>query len=152
MNGSGARLDRPSAVILRLLPHVKPPPARVLLVGAGKGHEAIALDARGYEVSVVDDDAKGPIGSVPVVAARFEDTDFGARFDLICEHGTFCEENRAAYVAAAARALRPGGQLFGAFTVDASALMHAFAPAFDVVRCSPAGSGGGEIEVVLRRR
>ena len=35
MNGSGARLDRPSPALLRLLPEVKPPPARVLLVGAG---------------------------------------------------------------------------------------------------------------------
>ena len=150
MNGSGARTDRPSPGILRLLPHVKPPPARLLLIGAGTGHEARALDARGYEVSVVDPGEAPPIRDIPVLAAEFAATDFGGRFDLACERGDFPTANRAAYVAAAARALRPGGQLFGSFSVDASAIMHAFAPAFDVVRCQP--GSGNELDVVLRRR
>lgn len=152
MNGSGARLDRPSPVILRLLPHVKPPPARVLLVGMGGGHEARALDARGYDVSVVDEEGAPSLGGIPVLAVPFAATDFGGRYDLVCERGEFAQCDRTAYVAAAARALRPGGELFGAFTVDASALMHAFAPSFDVVRCQPGGFGDSELEVVLRRR
>lgn len=150
MNGSGARLDRPSPALLRLLPEVKPPPARVLLVGAGRGHEARALDARGYDVTVVDEVAPAPLPGLPVIAAAFADTDFGGRFDLVAEHGTFGTIPSADYVAAAGRALKPGGQLFGAFAVDASELMHAFSPAFDVVRCLPGGEG--TLDVVLRRR
>jgi SAM-dependent methyltransferase len=150
MNGSGARLDRPSPALLRLLPEVKPPPARVLLVGAARGHEARALDARGYDVTVVDETAPAPLPGLPVIAAAFADTDFGGRFDLVAEHGAFGTIPAAAYVAAAGRALKPGGQLFGAFTVDASELMHAFSPTFDVVRCLPGGDGA--LDVVLRRR
>ncbi len=150
MNGSGARLDRPSPALLRLLPEVKPPPARVLLVGAGLGHEARALDARGYDVTVVDETAPAPLPDLPVIAAAFADTDFGGRFDLVAEHGAFQSADRAAYVAAAAKALRPGGQLFGAFAVSAGELLHTFSPAFDVVRCFP--SGEGALDVVLRRR
>ena len=152
MNGSGSRLDRPSPVILRLLPHVKPPPARVLVVGLGTGHEVQALDARGYEVTVVDPDGSPSIAGVPILAAEFADADFAGRFDLVCEHGAFTAVGREGYVAAAAKALRPGGQLFGAFSVDASALMHAFAPHFDLLRCQPASGGEPVLEAVLRRR
>ncbi len=151
MNGSGARVDRPSTVIVRLLPHVKPPPARVLLVGAGSGHEARALDARGYDVTIVDPEAS-PVGDLPVLAADFGATDFGGRFDLVCERGAFAGGDRVAYVQAAARALAPGGQLFGAFAVDASALLHAVSAHFDVVRCRPGSGGEAELEVVLKRR
>jgi hypothetical protein len=150
MNGSGSRLDRPSAHVLRLLPHVKPPPARLLLVGAGSDHEARALDARGYEVTLLDGEGVPEGLGLPVVAADFADTDFGGRFDLLCEIGAFGRMLRADWVAAAARALRPGGHAFGAFATDASALLHAVAPAFEVERCEPAA--GGVLEVVLRRR
>lgn len=133
MNGSGAHLDRPSPQVLRLLPHVKPPPARVLVI-SGQGQEARALDARGYEVTVTPD-------LVP--------TDFGGGFDLVCEVGASGGWASPAYAAAAARALRPGGQLFGAFAADASALLHAVGGHFEVERCQPAGD---QLEVVLRRR
>lgn len=149
MNGSGAHIDRPSPQVLRLLPHVKPPPARVLVV-AGSGHEARALDARGYEVTVVG--SAGGVGApahLPVLAVDLVDADFAGRFDLVCEVGAFATMPVAAYVAAAARALRPGGQLFGAFPADASALLHAVGGHFEVERCLPAGD---LLEVVLRRR
>lgn len=150
MNGSGARLDRPSPQVLRLLPHLKPPPARVLVLG-GSGHEARALDARGYEVSVVDATGTARAGAapLPVLALDFTEADFGGTFDLVCEVGACVGAPGPAWVLAAARALRPGGQLFGAFSTDASALMHAVSPHFDVERCLPAGD---TLEVVLRRR
>lgn len=152
MHASGSRLDRPSAHVLRLLPHVKPPPARLLLVGAGTGHEARALDARGYDVSVLEPEAAPQVGDLPVVAAAFGSTDFGGRFDLLCEIGAFARMPRAEWVAAAARALRPGGQAFGAFPNDASALLHAVGAAFEIERCEPTGGGESLLEVVLRRR
>jgi len=152
MNGSGSRASHPAPQVLRLLPHVKPPPARVLLVGVGTGHEARALDARGYDVSVVEAGPAAGLGDIPVLAVAFGDTDFGGRFDLLCEIGAFGTMGHPEWVAAAARALRPGGQAFGAFRTDASALLHAVASAFEVERCQPSGPGGAELEVVLRRR
>ena len=152
MHPSGTRVDRPSPHVLRLLPHVQPPPARLLLVGAGSGHEARALDARGYEVCVLEPGVAPDVGDLVVVAADFGSTDFAGRFDLLCEIGVYGEMSRAEWVAAAARALRPGGQAFGAFGHDASALLHAVAPAFEVERCEPSGGSDGQLEVVLRRR
>lgn len=152
MNSSGSRLDRPSPHVLRLLPHVKPPPARLLLVGAASGHEARALDARGYDVTILDPGAAPDVGELPVVAAEFVHTDFGGRFDLLCETGAYSRMARGEWVAAAARALRPGGQVFGAFPNDASALLHAVGSHFEVERCEPAGPDAGLLEVVLRRR
>ncbi len=145
MNASGARLDRPSPEVLRLLPHVQPPPAKVLVVG-GSGHEARALDARGYDVTVLD--TSGGDGVLPVLEVELGATDFGGRFDLVCQAAS-PRVPTAAHVAAAARALRPGGQLFGAFPSDASALLHVVSPHFDVVRSVPVGD---VLEVVLRRR
>ena len=92
------------------------------------------------------------MGDLPVIAAEFAATDFGGRFDLLCEIGAFDSMVRSDWVAAAARALRPGGQVFGAFTNDASALLHAVGPAFEIERCEPAGGGSSRLEVVLRRR
>ncbi|MBM4368305.1 MAG: hypothetical protein FJ102_18980 [Deltaproteobacteria bacterium] len=153
MNASGAGpiVDRPSPVVLRLLPHLHPPPARVLVATAGSGHEARALDARGYDVVVVD--AGEVPGGIPVLAAHFVATDFAGGFDLVCEHGGMDTADRRAWVAAAARALRPGGQLFGSFAPgDVSALLHLLAPAFDVIRCQPGGFSDGRLELVAVRR
>ena len=147
-SGAGPRTDRPSPVVLRLLPHVLPPPARVLIVGVGTGHEAQALDARGYDVTVVDDTAAGH----GVLAAPFLASDFGARFDLVCEHGGSDSSDRSAWSLAAARALRAGGQLFGSVGGNTSAILHALAPHFEVTRCQPSGFGDGRLELVAVRR
>ncbi len=151
-SGSGPRLDRPSPVVLRLLPHVHPPPARVLVAGFGTGHEVQALHARGYDVVTVD------AGTVPAgvstLAADFATADFAGRFDLVCEHGGLdAAPDRGAWIAACARALRGGGQLFGSFAGGStSALLHQLAPAFDVIRCQPGGFSDGRLEVVAVRR
>lgn len=156
-SGAGPRADRPSPVVLRLLPHVLPPPAKVLVIGVGSGHEAYALDARGYDVTVVDDSeaaTPAPASNVGggVLAAPFVSSDFGARFDLVCEHGALDQLDRAAWAVAASRALRPGGQLFGSVGGNTSALLHALAPYFEVTRCQPGGFGDGRLELVAVRR
>jgi SAM-dependent methyltransferase len=164
-SGSGPLLDRPDPVVLRLLPHVQPPPARALVVGVSAGHEARALDARGYEVSVVDVEP-APLGSgIAVLAAPFSASDFGGRFDLVClHHGSATGEAESdpeagsglvaeAALAACARALRPGGQLFGSFSPGrTSALLHRLAPWFDVVRCQPAGFADRRLELIALKR
>ena len=147
-SGAGPRTDRPSPVVLRLLPLVLPPPAKVLVVGVGSGHEVQALDARGYEVTVVDDTAEG----TGILAAPFAESDFGGRFDLVCERGALDGMDRDGWAAAAAKALRPGGQLFGSVSGNPSALLHALAPFFEVSRCQPGGFGDGRLELVAVRR
>lgn len=124
-----------SPVMLRLLPHVHHPPASVLVVGGG-GEDAAALDARGYRVAL----------AVHPQAAS-------GRYDLVCESGAFGRSPHAAYVAAVAEVLRPGGKLFGGFTgIDASALIHLVAGAFEVERVDVSGHSAGGLEVVLVRR
>lgn len=144
---------RASPVVLRLLAAVHHPPASVLVPGGGP--EAGALDARGYRVAVDDD---------------FLAHDHAGAFDLVCERGLFATlsgPDRDRYVASAARALRPGGRLFGVFWEGAgrsgdrvgahpSELIHRFAPAFEVDRLEPSAFAGdgvlSPLEVVLVRR
>lgn len=143
---SGSRSDSRtvSPTVLRLLPHVPLPPARVLVVGPGE--DAAALFARGYRVEV----AAGAQGD-------------GAGFDAVCEHGVFTslgDTDRTAYVSFAARSLRQGGKLFGAFATgvggaSASELIHRFGTAFEVERLAesvPAPGGGAVLEAVFVKR
>lgn len=167
IHGSGAGLAEARGAlpgVLRLLPYVHLPPARVLVPGAGEGHEARALDARGYRVTAL----AGP-PDLPGRAEDLLDTDFYGVFDLVCERGywaALAPSHRDGYVAAVARALRPGGQLFGVFPlpgegpphgVSASELLYRFAPHFDAVRIDPGAFPFGPSErpvheVVLVRR
>lgn len=142
---SGARVVAPgkntaSAAILRLLPHVQHPPARVLVLG-GPG-DLSALDARGYRVEA---------GDVSFIGAENDGV-----FDLICEGGVFGQVPPESYLAAAASHLRSGGRLFGGFTgVSASHLIHTASRHFEVERLETSSTevdGVAVLEAVLRRR
>ena len=96
-------------ILLRLLPRLHHPPARLFLPGSGApgegAEEVAALHARGYDVVAAD----------PRDPARREA--LRGPFDLICEIGlltSLSPADRPAYVQGAAALLRPGGQLFGA--------------------------------------
>jgi SAM-dependent methyltransferase len=119
-------------------------------VGAGSGHEARALDARGYRVTVVDLDA----ASIPdVLVADFLVADFAGAYDLVCEHGAYPGLPAAAYVSAAARALRPGGQVFGVFPGrDVGGLIRVFASAFEPQHLEGSAADPGLLEAVFERR
>jgi hypothetical protein len=63
------------------------------------------------------------------------------------------ESGRAAYAAHAARALRPGGILFGVFPeAEAGALLSLLGAWFDAARLEPSASAGGWLEGVFVRR
>lgn len=168
-NTSGAsRADdrtQTAPVILRLLPRLHHPPARLLVPGCGAGHEVRTLHARGYSVLAMDTaDHRADPGGLPFHRGDFlahsrDAPDIGT-FDLICEQGLLCRiapDARAVYMAAAAALLRPGGQLFGAaldgdrfspdnptanpasppFALTAAELLSLVAPAFEVIHLAP---------------
>lgn len=162
-NRPGWEIDRASPVVLRLLSAVHHPPARVLVPGAGEGHEARALHARGYRVTVTDAEVPG----LDAAPGDFLTSDHAGAYDLLCERGRYASlapAERDAYVAAAGRALRSGGKLFGVFVesgagapgTTASDLIHRFSAAFEVERMEAsafaAPEGFGWLEVVLVRR
>lgn len=140
---------RGHAAVLRLLPHVHHPPARVAL--PWPGDEIRALDARGYRITTFG----APSGLPGVEDARGAFLDAPpADLDLVCETGGFAllgDAARARYVDAAARVLRPGGLLFGAFpAADTGALLTLLGARFDPARLEP--SGHGWLEAVFVRR
>lgn len=96
-------------------------PARALVPGCGRGHDALALARGGWHVTALDfvnelepdlETALEPLGG------RFACSDFlhfdAEPFDLLFDHTFFCAlplQCRAAWGVASARLLRPGGRL-----------------------------------------
>ena len=147
-----------SPVILRLLPFIPHPPARVG-VYAGQGATAGALAARGYRV------VGGPDGALT-------GWDLAAPLDALCEAGDFRAVPPAArprWAALAALAVAPGGRLFGAFasgeaasggrapwSVTASELATLLGASFDIERLDTSAfadpDGTPLLEAVFVRR
>lgn len=105
----------------------KPFTGRVLVPGCGRGHDARLLAGQGAEVVGQDIStlaiemarAIELVGNETYATGDFLDpnADLG-RFDLVFEHTCLCAifpEERAAYVRAVHRALKPGGQFLAIF-------------------------------------
>lgn len=122
---------RPAPPIVRMLDAgLLPAAASVVVLGAGRGHEAVALAQRGYAVTAVDFAEEAARATrlaaaeagvqVEVLEAdlfRLPQLRPGA-FDAALEHTCFCAIDplrRAEYVEAIHSVLRPGGILFGLF-------------------------------------
>ena len=100
--------------------------ASIAVIGAGRGHDAIEAARLGYRVTAIDfapEALKGIAENASKAGVqletRLEDV-FALKgpFDAVLEHTCFCAidvERRAEYVEAVARALKPGGTLFGVF-------------------------------------
>jgi SAM-dependent methyltransferase len=122
-------LGGPPPVLTSLLATIEPG-RRVLVPGAGRGHDAIAWAQAGHRVVAID------IAPLAVEAARaladersvqievLEADIFAlpgaltAAFDVVWEQTCFCAipvERRGNYVRAMAQALVPGGKLYGLF-------------------------------------
>jgi len=97
------------------------PGARVLVPGAGRGHDALALARRGWDVVAIDLVA-GLADSVGRELARERgqliigdalQLEFGTSFELVWDHTFFCAlppPARAAWGEVAGSALAPGGR------------------------------------------
>jgi SAM-dependent methyltransferase len=133
---AGWDLGKPTAIFQRLLASGELAPGRLLVVGAGRGHDAREFARHGFEVTAVDfaseavqamaamAEAEAP---VEVVQADIFDlpADWAGRFDTLLEYTCFCAidpARRGEYVDVAARVLRPGGTYAGLFfPLDGSA-------------------------------
>jgi hypothetical protein len=161
---AGLTGGRPSPVVLRLLPRVPFPPARVGVAGPGADAEADALRARGYTVVRGPDDAQG-----------FLARGFPEPVDAVCEIGLFRQvppSERPAWAARVTAALPAGGRLFGPFAAghgpeqpaepppyacSASELLALLGGAFDAERVEPSAfhdpvDGAPLVEAVFVRR
>jgi len=139
------------------------PVGRTLVLGAGRGHDALWFAERGDQVTAVDF-APSAVAAVHSAAharglsleARQADLfdlapeSFGS-FDLVVEHTCFCaieRHRRPEYAAVVSRMVRPGGHFVGVFYwltpeggppfSSTAADQHAlFSPTFEILRLEP---------------
>jgi SAM-dependent methyltransferase len=121
---------RPAAALLDLLERLTGRSLAILVPGAGHGRDAVAWAAAGHEVTALDhaptalelchQHAREANVRLRVVLADVLHLprDLVGAFDAIWEQTCFCAlppAERRAYASAMARALRPGGHLYGLF-------------------------------------
>jgi SAM-dependent methyltransferase len=176
----GWELGRPAPPLLRWFLAHPPRGQRLLVVGAGRGNEALLLHELGAHVTALDfsDEAvtalkaRAAAGHANLTVVQQDlFTLTGGDFDLVVEHTCFCAIDpgrRDEYVAAVAAALRPGGELIGLFwdhgrpggppfTTTREELERRFAARFDwisdeVPRDSVAARQGQEMLIQLKKR
>lgn len=130
-NDTGWDKGRPSPPIARMSRDgILAKGARVAVVGAGRGHEALDLARAGMQVTAIDfaeEAAKAMRDGSAAAGVKFEvlqEDVFAlprvrpAAFDAVCEHTCFCAidpARRAEYVEAMHGTLAAGGIYFGLF-------------------------------------
>ncbi|MBE2251489.1 MAG: methyltransferase domain-containing protein [Myxococcus sp.] len=107
-----------------------PQGARVAVVGAGRGHEALEAARQGYRVTAVDfapEAIRAMHEGIAATGLSFEPLEADVftlhhthprAFDAVLEHTCYCAidpATRDAYVTAIEGALRPGGLVLGLF-------------------------------------
>jgi SAM-dependent methyltransferase len=151
---------RPSPPIARMIADGDVAPCKVAVLGAGRGHEALALASHGFDVTAIDfaEEACRAIQEAAVArgltmdvlqADLFELGDTHARaFDAVLENTCFCAidpDRRAEYAKVVERVVRPAGTFFGLFyahgrpggppfTTSEAEVRALFGPGFEVTR------------------
>jgi SAM-dependent methyltransferase len=133
---AGWDLGGPTPVFRRLLDSGQFAPGRIVVLGAGRGHDARAFARRGFTVTAVDfaDDAVRDMRAladqqapVKILQANLFDLPrpLDGTFDYVLEYTCFCAidpPRRAEYADLVARLLKPGGQYIAlAFPLDGRA-------------------------------
>jgi SAM-dependent methyltransferase len=157
-------LGQPAPPLIDLLESAAaPPPGKMIVLGSGRGHDALWFASRGFEVMGVDF-APSAIASATTtaqanrLAAQFLQRDifdlipeFAHKFDYVLEHTCFCAialEQRSAYVKLVHDLLRPGGELIALFWAHSrpggppfgtnpTEITQLFAPYFDRMSLEP---------------
>lgn len=172
---------RPPPDLLELIERLGSTKLCVLVPGAGHGTDAIAWAAAGHDVTAVDhapdavrlsrERSRAAGHRLRILLADILDlpTHLCGTFDAVWEQTCFCAlapDQRRGYVGAMARALRPGGLLYGLFwehgrsggppyNVSEACVRSAFDDLFEiisVVAATPLPDREREFVVVLRRR
>jgi methyl halide transferase len=126
---TGWDLGKPTPAFQRLLASGELAPGRMLVLGAGRGHDAREFARHGFEVTAVDfaADAVQAMERLADAQARVEIVQadifdlppaFERRFDYLLEYTCFCAidpARRGEYADVAARVLRPGGTYVALF-------------------------------------
>jgi SAM-dependent methyltransferase len=120
----------PTPVFVELLESGRFTPGPVLVLGCGKGHDAVLFARHGFVVTAVD------FSDVPLAHAKeraaangvalsllhrdlFTLTpEFDLRFDYVVEYLTFCAidpQRRSAFADVVCNVMKPGGRLIGLF-------------------------------------
>lgn len=133
---------------------------RTLVLGAGRGHDALWFAAKGFEVTAVDFarsavDATREAAREQGLSVKVQEADLFTLaperigwFDLVVEHTCFCAiepERRAEYVEVVSKLVRPGGLFLGVFfwhlppggppfATPPEVVRPLFEPAFELLR------------------
>ncbi|MGZ3803036.1 MAG: class I SAM-dependent methyltransferase [Pseudobdellovibrionaceae bacterium] len=125
----GWNLGEPAEALKDMLPRLKLPKSRVLVLGCGEGHDAAFFAQAGHVVTAVDFSeeaiarAKKNYGSLPGLHFLKQDVfkldqSFQKSFDLVFEHTCFCAidpSRRQELVKVWKQVLHDQGQLMGIF-------------------------------------
>ncbi|MGF1569112.1 MAG: methyltransferase domain-containing protein [Nodosilinea sp.] len=157
-------LGQPAPIFVELLESAAaPPPGAAIVLGAGRGHDALWFAQHGFEVTAVDfapsaiqflAQQAGVAGLSITLLQRdiFELVpELQGRFDYVIEHTCFCAihpSHRPAYVRLVADLLAPRGELLGVFFThqreggppfgtSATEIRQHFAADFDITVLQP---------------
>lgn len=125
----GWNIGTASPILIDMVPRLKLPKSRVLVLGCGEGHDAALFANEGHIVTAVDISPEA-IARAKKNYAQFENLSFVEKdiftlpqswnesFDIVVEHTCYCAINptlRAQLVKTWNRLLAPGGSLLGIF-------------------------------------
>ena len=122
-------LDSPSESLKDMLPRMKLPKSRILILGCGDSHDASVFAERGHVVTAVDisshaiERSKKLFGHIPNISWLQSDlfklpSSFNGAFDLVYEYTCLCAINpnqRKDLVQTWSRCLHDQGQIMGTF-------------------------------------
>jgi len=125
----GWDLQKPAEALVDMLPRIKTPKARVLVLGCGEGHDAAHFAQAGHVVTAVDFSKEGlqrgrekygHLHNLNFVEADIFHLpqEWNHSFDIVFEHTCFCAippEKRKDLVTVWRRMLHEEGQLMGVF-------------------------------------
>lgn len=125
----GWEMQKPAPALADMLPRLKLPKLRVLVLGCGSGNDAAFFASQGHVVTAVDFSPEaiargrekyGSLTNLQFIQKDIFDLDssWTHRFDLVFEHTCYCAippERRNELISIWRRVLVPGGQLLGVF-------------------------------------